>query len=220
MHHYFFKPLKPDEFRHVLETTSASIFTSKRISATAPTSKKPSGGRRARVRKTFLSAIEGLVRSMEERDAYTAGHSRRVSLYAMRLADALGLETSVRKQLRLAAKMHDIGKIGVPEAILNKPASLNADEERIIREHPVISERILKTIVHNPAVLAGIRGHHERYDGNGYPDGLRGEEIPLLARHHHHPRLFRCTDDLACLSSRAAGVAHRGNHASRYRKTV
>ena len=181
-HHYFFKPLKPDEFRHVLETTSREYFYQQENKRYRAHLEKTVRRQTRRVRKTFLSAIEGLVRSMEERDAYTAGHSRRVSLYATRLADALGLESSVRKQLRLAAKMHDIGKIGVPEAILNKPAALNADEERIIREHPVISERILKTIVHNPDVLAGIRGHHERYDGKGYPDGLRGEEIPLLAR--------------------------------------
>jgi HD-GYP domain-containing protein (c-di-GMP phosphodiesterase class II) len=122
------------------------------------------------------------VRSMEERDAYTAGHSRRVSIYADRLANALGLEPRVCKQLGLAAKMHDIGKIGVPEAILNKPGPLTPTEQATIREHPVISERILKTIVSNPVVLAGIRGHHERYDGKGYPDGLCGEQIPLLAR--------------------------------------
>src|SRR5205823_8941029 len=79
-------------------------------------------------------------------------------------------------------KMHDIGKIGVPEAILNKPAALTPDEHEVIRQHPVISERILKAIVSNATILAGIRGHHERFDGNGYPDGLRGGQIPLLAR--------------------------------------
>jgi response regulator RpfG family c-di-GMP phosphodiesterase len=181
-HHYFFKPIKLDEFRHVLETTARDYFYQQENKRYRAQLEKTVRRQTRRIRKTFLSAVEGLVRSMEERDAYTAGHSRRVSLYACRLADALHLEPRLRKQLRLAAKMHDIGKIGVPEAILNKPTGLTDDEMSVIREHPVISERILKTIVHNKTVLAGIRGHHERYDGKGYPDGLRGKDIPLLAR--------------------------------------
>ena len=79
-----------------------------------------------------------------------------------------------RKYLSLAAKLHDIGKVGVPEAVLNKPAALSDEELRLIREHPVIGERILSPIIRNPEVLAGIRGHHERLDGTGYPDGLAG----------------------------------------------
>jgi response regulator RpfG family c-di-GMP phosphodiesterase len=181
-HHYFFKPIKLDEFRHVLETTARDYYYQQENRRYRAHLESTVRRQTRRIRKTFLSAIDGLVRSMEERDAYTAGHSRRVSLYASRLANALGLDVRVHKQLRLAAKMHDIGKIGVPEAILNKPAALTPDEEKTIREHPVISERILKTIVSNPLVLAGIRGHHERYDGKGYPDGLRGDDIPLLAR--------------------------------------
>ncbi len=181
-HHYFFKPIKLDEFRHVLETTARDYYYQQENRRYRAQLEKTVRRQTRRVRTTFLSAIEGLVRSMEERDAYTAGHSRRVSLYASRLADALKLEPRVHKQLRLAAKMHDIGKIGVPEAILNKPAALTPDEYQVIREHPVISERILKTIVTNKTVLAGIRGHHERYDGQGYPDGLSGDAIPLLAR--------------------------------------
>jgi len=119
---------------------------------------------------------------MEERDPCTAGHSLRVRCYALRLADAVGLPKRQRKYLSLAAKLHDIGKVGVPEAVLNKPGALTEDEFRLIREHPVIGERILSPILRNPEVLAGIRGHHERLDGTGYPDGLAGERVPLLAR--------------------------------------
>jgi response regulator RpfG family c-di-GMP phosphodiesterase len=181
-HHYFFKPINLNEFRHVLETTAREYHYQQENRRYRAHLERTVRRQTRRIRKTFFSAIESLVRSMEERDAYTAGHSRRVSFYASRLAAALNLDPRVCKQVRLAAKMHDIGKIGVPEAILNKPAALTADEECVIRQHPVISERILKTIVSNPAVLAGIRGHHERYDGKGYPDGLAGEQIPLLAR--------------------------------------
>src|SRR4029077_19378264 len=118
----------------------------------------------------------------EARDAYTSGHSLRVRLYSLKLADALGLNPRERKLLSLAATLHDIGKVGIPEAVLNKPGPLNEQEYRVIQEHPVIGERILTPIIRNKTVLAVIRGHHERMDGRGYPDGLAGTEIHLLAR--------------------------------------
>ena len=86
------------------------------------------------------------------------------------------------RELSLAAKLHDIGKVGVPEAILNKPAALTHAENLVVRQHPIIGERILRSIIRNRSILAAIRGHHERIDGNGYPDGLKGSKIPLLAR--------------------------------------
>jgi putative nucleotidyltransferase with HDIG domain len=132
--------------------------------------------------RTFASAITSLVRVVEERDPYTAGHSRRVRAYALHLAAALGLERRLRKQLSLAAMLHDIGKVGIPDGILHKPERLTAEEDRIIRSHPEVGERILSPIVRSRAVLAAIRGHHERLDGSGYPDGLAGEQVPLLAR--------------------------------------
>ncbi|HTU21304.1 MAG TPA: HD-GYP domain-containing protein, partial [Gemmataceae bacterium] len=135
-----------------------------------------------RVRRTFLSAIASLVRTVEERDPYTAGHARRVRAYALQLADTLGLDGRRRRQVGLAAMLHDIGKVGIPDAILHKPDRLTPEEDRIIRGHPEVGERILAPIVRSRAVLAAIRGHHERLDGGGYPDGLLGEQIPLLAR--------------------------------------
>jgi len=84
--------------------------------------------------------------------------------------------------LNLAAKLHDIGKVGLPESILNKPGRLTAEEFTLVRKHPVIGERVLAPIIGSRTVLAAIRGHHERYDGLGYPDNLRGGNIPLLAR--------------------------------------
>src|SRR5262245_27592114 len=134
------------------------------------------------IRQTFLSAIDSLVRTMEERDPYTAGHSVRVRRYSLALAGALDLNQKQRKLLSLAAKLHDIGKIGVPEAILNKPGSLTGEEMAAVRLHPEIGERVLRPIIRRPEILAAIRGHHERPDGGGYPDGLRGSAIPMLAR--------------------------------------
>jgi HD-GYP domain-containing protein (c-di-GMP phosphodiesterase class II) len=94
----------------------------------------------------------------------------------------LRLNGRTKKRLSLAAKLHDIGKVGLPEAILNKPSGLSAAEFAVVREHPVVGERILSPIIRDTAVLAAIRGHHERFDGTGYPDGLSGDRIPLLAR--------------------------------------
>jgi putative nucleotidyltransferase with HDIG domain len=126
--------------------------------------------------------IARLVRSVEEHDPYTAGHARRVRAYALRLADVIGLERRQRRQLGLAALLHDIGKVGIPDHILYKPDRLTPEEDRIIRAHPEVGERILTPIIRSRAVLSAIRGHHERIDGSGYPDGLACERIPLLAR--------------------------------------
>src|SRR5262245_18667164 len=181
-HHYFLKPIKLDEFRHALEATlrvhqvqSAREHYRRRL-------ERKVKRQTHKVRSTFLSAIDSLVRTLEARDPYTSGHSLRVRQYSLRLARTLGLDVRQRRLLSLAAKLHDIGKVGVPEAVLNKPAQLTQAEIDLVREHPVIGERILSPIIHSPDVLQAIRGHHERYDGSGYPDGLRGHRIPLLAR--------------------------------------
>ena len=181
-HHYFFKPIKLDEFRHVLDTAARTYRLERENQAYRSHLERAVRRQTNRVRRTFLSAIDSLVRTMEERDSYTAGHSLRVRCYALRLAEAVSLPPKQRKLLSLAAKLHDIGKVGVPEAVLNKPDKLTEDEYRQVREHPVIGERILTPIIRSPEVLAAIRGHHERLDGSGYPDGLSGPRVPLLAR--------------------------------------
>jgi putative two-component system response regulator len=181
-HHYFFKPIKLDEFRHVLEMAWQSYHRQQEHQRVHDALQQAVRRQTRRVRRTFLSAIASLVRTVEERDPYTAGHSRRVRAYALHLASALGLDGRQRRQLGLAAMLHDIGKVGIPDGILHKPDRLTPEEDRIIRSHPEVGERILAPIVHSRAVLAGIRGHHERLDGSGYPDGLAGEQIPLLAR--------------------------------------
>jgi putative two-component system response regulator len=181
-HHYFFKPIKLDEFRHVLETTWRDYRLQQENHRYRTQLERMVRKQTRRVRNTFISAIDSLVRTMEERDPYTAGHSRRVRHFSLRLAAALKIGERDRKLLSLSAKLHDIGKVGVPEAILNKPGSLTHDEQQVVREHPTIGERILKRIIRQPEVLAGIRSHHERVDGSGYPDGLCGHKIPLLGR--------------------------------------
>jgi putative two-component system response regulator len=179
---FFVKPVKLDEFHHALERTRLAHEQRRIENRYRRRLERAVRKQTLRVRHTFLSAIDSLVRTMEERDPYTAGHSRRVRSYSLRLGRALRLDDRQMRELSLAAKMHDIGKVGVPEAILNKPGPLTPDETVAVRKHPIIGERILRPIVRNQAVLAAIRGHHERIDGTGYPDRLKGPKIPLLAR--------------------------------------
>jgi response regulator RpfG family c-di-GMP phosphodiesterase len=180
--HYFFKPIKLDEFRHVLETTWRGFHRRQEVRRARSDLERAVRRQTRRARRTFLSAIDSLVRAMEEADPYTAGHSLRVRRYARQLGGAVGLGARDLRRLSLAAKLHDIGKVGVPDAVLHKPGPLTAQEHRQVRQHPLVGERILAPVIHDRAVLAAIRGHHERLDGTGYPDGLAGERIPLLAR--------------------------------------
>jgi response regulator RpfG family c-di-GMP phosphodiesterase len=181
-HHYFFKPIKLDEFRHVLETAWRTYRSDREKAQSRKALERAVRQQTRRVRRTYLSAITSLARTMEERDPYTAGHSRRVRDYSLALARAIGLDRKECRLLDLAAQLHDMGKIAVPDAILHKPSKLTPEEFDIVKQHPGTAERILAPVVRNRTVLAAIRGHHERMDGGGYPDGLRGNQIPLLAR--------------------------------------
>jgi response regulator RpfG family c-di-GMP phosphodiesterase len=189
-HHYFFKPIKLDEFRHVLETTLRTYHEEREKGKQKRELERAVRRQTRRVRTTVLLAITSLSQAMEERDPYTAGHSRRVRYYSMELARAAGLDRKQLKQLSLAAQLHDIGKVAVPDAILHKPGKLTPEEYAVVREHPVTGERILKPVLRSRVVLAAIRGHHERIDGAGYPDRLRGSEIPLLGRLISIPDVF------------------------------
>ncbi|MFQ6093088.1 MAG: HD domain-containing phosphohydrolase [bacterium] len=135
-----------------------------------------------RLRLLFLNAIQSLVHTLEAKDKYTEGHSRRVAEIAALMARRLHFSNKDVERLRLAGILHDIGKIGVREAYLNKPGKLTAEEYDMIKQHPLISERILRPIEELQAILGDIKHHHERYDGGGYPCGLDGEKIPIGAR--------------------------------------
>jgi putative two-component system response regulator len=123
-----------------------------------------------------------LALSVEAKDPYTEGHCERLSRYSVALGRSLGLSSEYLKALRRGGYLHDVGKIAIPESILNKKSALTEEEWQIMREHPIIGERICKPLKSLKLVLPIIRHHHERWDGTGYPDGLKGEEIPLTAR--------------------------------------
>lgn len=130
----------------------------------------------------FLGTLEALTASIDAKDRYTCGHSRRVAHLTQQLASAIGLDERAVSRCHIAGLVHDVGKIGVPEAVLLKPGKLDAAEFSWIRKHPEIGYRILKDIPQLADILPGVLYHHERWDGGGYPHGLAGEGIPLLAR--------------------------------------
>ena len=137
--------------------------------------------------KTYIdeqanSVMLSLARSIEARHPLMNGHSERMVNYATQLGRSLDLPEQDLQELRIACLLHDVGKVAVPDEILLKPGSLNAEETEIVRQHPAIGESICAPLKSLRRILPVIRHHHERMDGSGYPDGLRGPEIPLMAR--------------------------------------
>ena len=131
----------------------------------------------------FLASLQSLAEALEVKDAYTWGHSTRVSRYAMSIAHELQIDPSLLAELELGSRLHDIGKIGVRESVLNKEGALTDAEYAHVMEHPVIGWRLLAPLLGDmPHALAVVRSHHERFDGRGTPDRLRGFEVPLVAR--------------------------------------
>ncbi|MCK4852504.1 MAG: response regulator [Candidatus Omnitrophica bacterium] len=134
------------------------------------------------IKNLYLRAIRALAYSLEAKDKYTENHSRRVTSNALEVAVQMTLSDRQRENIEVAGLLHDIGKIGIRESVLTKPGSLTPEEYEHIKEHPILAERILSPIKELKDVIKIIRHHHERFDGKGYPDGLKGEEIPLESR--------------------------------------
>lgn len=133
----------------------------------------------------YLQFVETMAQALDARDPYTAGHSLRVAEYSYTLALAMGLSGEDAETIRLAAQLHDIGKIGIPDAVLTKPGPLNADEQGLIRLHPQIGCKILKRVGRFERLLGVVELHHENHDGSGYPYGLAGHGVPIEARIVH-----------------------------------
>lgn len=138
--------------------------------------------RSQQLRRSYLAIVRALSNAVEARDAYTARHAERVSAYGMAIAAALGGDLARTPDLEFGFLLHDIGKVAVPDAILYKPGVLTEEERVLVARHPVIGEEIVSGIEFLDQAREVVRSHHERWDGRGYPDGLRGEEIPLAAR--------------------------------------
>ena len=135
-----------------------------------------------RLAKANLSFATALVAALDARDRYTAGHSAAVAVYGRDIANRMGLSDEEQELVHLCGLVHDVGKIGLPAGLLEKPGALSLDERRQMEQHSVIGESILQNVADYSEISSIVRHHHERVDGNGYPDGLIGSEIPLLAR--------------------------------------
>ena len=129
-----------------------------------------------------LHVVQTLAEAIDAKDTYTNGHSGRVAKYSRAIARRAGYSEKDQNEIFMMGLLHDVGKIGVPDAVINKPSKLTDDEFEKIRNHPVMGARILKTIKEMPRLVTGARWHHERFDGSGYPDGLAGTDIPEEAR--------------------------------------
>jgi len=133
-------------------------------------------------RRLFLGAIKSLSSALEAKDQYTKGHSERVSRVAAEIARAVGVGRDEVRRIRLAGRLHDIGKIGVREDVLSKPSALSDAEYKHVQTHPIVGERILAPTLIDAETVRMVRHHHEHYSGGGYPDGLAGSAIPFGAR--------------------------------------
>ena len=130
----------------------------------------------------FYKTIKAISSALDAKDPYTHGHSFRVTLYSMILAKYLGSDDSFMEEIETAGLLHDIGKIGIPQSILCKPGKLTDEEYEIMKKHPEQAEKIIMEVKQLHIISDWLKSHHERWDGRGYPDGLKGDEIPLSAR--------------------------------------
>lgn len=137
---------------------------------------------RENVERNLVDTITAFVNAIESKDQYLKGHSARVALYAAEIAQTLGMTPELVEVVRRGAMLHDLGKLSIMDTILRKPERLTADEFTIIKSHPVVGAKILEPLRFLARETCAVRHHHERFDGTGYPDGLRGEGIPIVAR--------------------------------------
>jgi len=132
--------------------------------------------------QALAAFVQSLAATLEAKDTYTGGHTERVARYSLAMAEELKLDADTSRFLLMSAVCHDVGKLAIPDAILRKPGLLSVDEYEEMKAHPQIGAKILSGVPQLARFVSGIRHHHERWDGTGYPDGLRGEQIPFFAR--------------------------------------
>lgn len=134
------------------------------------------------IQEMTTQTITAIANALDAKDTYTEGHAERVSAYSAHIAKKLGMSEEDIRNVRFVALFHDIGKIGVPDSVLNKPGRLDNEEYDQMKQHTVVGGEIIKDLDMIPGVFVGARYHHERYDGSGYPEGLKGDDIPYIAR--------------------------------------
>ncbi len=146
--------------------------------------------------RSYVATVRALTNAVEKRDAYTGKHAERVTAYGMEIARHMGLALADAPGIEFGFLLHDVGKLAIPDAILYKPEALSDGERGLMAQHPVVGAQLVADIGFLREAVEIVRSHHERWDGTGYPDGLRGEEIPLAAR------VFAVADVLDALTSK------------------
>jgi diguanylate cyclase (GGDEF)-like protein/putative nucleotidyltransferase with HDIG domain len=174
--------LLPDHASSVTELLSQASVALDEAKASGGDAVKTVSARRARSVTSGFDVLQGLVIAVDTKDRYTKRHSEDVARYAVFLAKRLGLDTETVATVRISGLLHDIGKIGIPDTLLRKPSKLTAQEFDIFKQHVALGDSIVRDLPNLDAVRAGIRHHHERWDGRGYLEGLEGVEIPLIGR--------------------------------------
>ena len=169
------KPFVPDvlilRVRHTVELTRLQMHLEQEVNK-----------KKTEIESLFLHVVQSLADAIDAKDTYTNGHSARVAKYSREIAKRFGYSSAEQDNIYMMGLLHDVGKIGVPDAVINKPAKLTENEFELIKNHPVMGARILKNIKELPKLATGARWHHEKYGGGGYPDGLKNTDIPEEAR--------------------------------------
>ena len=171
MYQYIVKPFDPEELKLTIESgiKKYDLVNSKTVILKD-------------LRELFYKTIKLISSALDAKDPYTHGHSLRVTMYSLILAKKLNLDDSTLEEIEMAGLLHDIGKIGIPQSILCKPGKLTDEEYEVMKSHPAQAEKMLMGIKKLTVVTNWLRAHHERWDGRGYPYGLKGEEIPISGR--------------------------------------
>ncbi len=178
---YITKPVNFDELQLNVEKALERLRLVKLTREYQITLEKKVMEQAERIRSMFVESVSSLINALEAKDTYTQGHCLRVNEYAVWMAEEMKLTFDQRNEIDTAGRLHDIGKLVIPDVVLNKPGKLTDEEFALVKTHPGTSARILKPILPE-GILSLILHHHERWDGRGYPDGLAGEIIPLGAR--------------------------------------
>lgn len=168
---YVLKPFEPEELSNIVEVGINKFNLTSSKSAILKD-----------LKELFYKTIKSIASALDSKDPYTHGHSLRVTLYSLILAKEMGFDDKLLEEIETAGLLHDIGKIAIPQNILCKPGKLTDEEFAVMRLHPGNSEKLILSIKKLAGISSWLKAHHERWDGKGYPDGLKGEEIPLSSR--------------------------------------
>lgn len=193
---YIVKPFEPEELLRILDKIEERNFLLEIKREYRSKLKTKVQEQREKLREMMFNSISSLVKSVEAKDPYYQGHSKEVKEISIRIADEMGFSENEKKIISSASLIHDVGKVGIPDSILLKPAKLTNEEYSKIKKHPEIGADILRPAIDDKRIIQVVKHHHERYDGQGFPDGIKGDEIPSIVR------ISTVADSISAMTSR------------------